>query len=188
MDITSAFVPGGKNEILVGLRDWLAYSPRNRDRVLHGEEPIYKDSMEDIGDYTSAGSVGIGSSVYLEARPAVSVEGVTIATSVRNKTLTVKYRLVNTSGKEQEVTLAPAILFEGKPVGGLGKEVTVKVPAGTVDSPGRAEHEFAVSWKDAVAGEVKMWWPEAPQPVRVGDGCQTRFGRRGSAVRAIRFP
>jgi hypothetical protein len=157
VDITSAFLPGGKNEILVGLRDWLAYSPKNRDRVLHGEEPLYKDSMEDIADYTSAGNVGIGASVYLEARPAVSVDHVTIVTSVRNKTLTVTYRLINTGASDQEVTLSPAILEEGKPVGDLGKPATLKVPAGKT-----AEQEFSLPWKNAVKGEVKMWWPESP--------------------------
>ncbi len=115
------------------MRDWLAYSPKNRDRVLHGEEPIYKDCMEDIAEYSAAGSLGIAAPVYLEARPAVSVDDVTVVTSVRNKTLTVKYRLANTSAKEQEVTLTPAILWEGKPVGGLGNAVTINVPATTVD-------------------------------------------------------
>jgi hypothetical protein len=157
VDITAAFLPGQKNEILVGVRDWLAYSAKNRQRVLNHEDPIYKDSMEDIAEYASAASIGIGASVYLESRPAVSVDDVTVVTSVRNKTLTVKYRLINTGASDQDVTLSAAILDEGKPVGGLGNPVTVKVPAGKT-----AEREFTLPWKDAVSGEVKMWWPESP--------------------------
>jgi hypothetical protein len=157
VDITAAFLPGQKNEILVGVRDWLAYSAKNRQRVLDHEDPIYKDSMEDIAEYSAAASIGIGSSVYLESRPAVSVDDVTVVTSVRNKTLSVKYRLINTSAADQDVTLSAAIMDEGKPVGGLGNPVTVKVPAGKT-----AEQDFTLPWKDAVSGEVKMWWPEAP--------------------------
>ncbi len=157
VDVTAAFQPGGQNEVLVGVRDWLAYSPKNRERVLHGEAPIYKDCMEDIAEYSAAEKLGIGGSVYLEARPAVSVDDVTVVTSVRNKTLTVKYVLKNTTAADQDVTLSSAILYEGKPVGGLGEPATVKVPAGKT-----AEKEFTLPWKDAVKGDVKMWWPESP--------------------------
>jgi hypothetical protein len=157
VDITAAFLPGQKNEILVGVRDWLAYSPKNRQRVLNHEDAIYKDSMEDVAEYSAADKIGIGSSVYLESRPAVSVDDVTVITSVRKKTLSVKYRLKNTTAADQDVALSAAILDEGKPVGSLGKPVTVKVPAGKT-----VEQSFDLPWKDAVSGEVKMWWPESP--------------------------
>ena len=44
-DITAGFRPGQANEVLIAVRDWLSYSPRNRERVARGEAPIYKDSM-----------------------------------------------------------------------------------------------------------------------------------------------
>ena len=52
------FKPGQKNEILIAVQDWLVYSPKNRDRVARGEEPIFKDAMVDCCGYPGAGTIG----------------------------------------------------------------------------------------------------------------------------------
>jgi hypothetical protein len=154
-DITSAFKPGQANEVLVAVRDWLAYSPRNRQRALGGEEPIFKDSMAAPAGYKASGSwggcMGIGRPVWLEARPAVSVEDVFVVTSVRQKKLTLKYRIANRSGSDQQVRLMPAILEDGTVIKSLPERV-VAVKAGqsqavTVEQP----------WPDA-----KPWGPGEP--------------------------
>lgn len=153
VDLTSAFKGGQRNELLIGVRDWLAYSPRNRQRVARGEAPIFKDSMVDVAGYPGLAELGIGGNVYLEARPAVSVDDVFVVTSVREHKLTLRYRLRNTSATEQTVGLTPTILDAGAPVEALlRQEKEVKVPAG-----GTAELTLRAPWADA-----KLWWPDDP--------------------------
>lgn len=151
VDITSAFRPGETNELLVAVRDWIAYSPKNQERVAAGEDPIYKDRMEDIVGYTGAANLGVGGPVWLEARPAVSVEDVFIVTSVRQKKLLLKYRLQNAGPEDQEVTLSAQVLDAGKPVKKVG-EARVKVAAS-----GTAEVTLEAPWSNP-----KLWWPDDP--------------------------
>ena len=151
VDITGSFKPGSPNELLIAVRDWLSYSPKNRDRLARGEAPIYKDSMIDVAGYTAAGSLGIGGSVWLEAHPAVSVDDVFVATSVPQKRLTLRYRVINNGGADQTVVLQPTILDAGRPVKTL-PSARLKVPAG-----GTATTTLEAPWPDA-----KLWWPEHP--------------------------
>ncbi len=151
VDLTEAFRPGERNELLVGIRDWLAYSPKNRERVARGEAPIYKDNMVDVAGYAAAAQLGIGGSVWLEARPAVSVDDVFVVTSVREKKLTLQYRLANTGATDQQVALSPQILDAGRVAKTLAP-VRVRVPAG-----GTATLTVAAPWPDA-----KFWWPDTP--------------------------
>jgi endonuclease YncB( thermonuclease family) len=151
IDITNAFKAGQKNEILIGVQDWLAYSPRNRDRVAHGEEPIFKDGMIDVADYDTAEFIGIRGPLWIETRPAVYVADVAVTTSVRNKKLTLTYRLANATGANREVTLQPQILDAGLNAKTLD-EKKVTVPDGqtvcvTVEQ----------DWPEA-----KCWWPNDP--------------------------
>jgi len=154
-DITAAFKPGQENQLLVAVRDWLAYSPKNRERVLRGEEPIFKDSMIAPAGYKASGSwggcMGIGRPVTLEARPAVSVDDVFVVTSVRQKTLTLKYRILNKSGTDQQVRLTPTILENGAVAKTL-PEKTVAVKAGQSE---------AVTVEQRWAG-AKLWEPGQP--------------------------
>jgi hypothetical protein len=151
IDVTAGFKPGQKNEILIAVQDWLAFSPRNRDRVLRGEEPIYKDGMIDVADYDAVETIGIRGPIRLEARPAVSVDDVSVATSVRQKKLTLTYRLLNTGKTDQETVLRPRVLDAGAVTMSL-PEKSVRVPAGssaavTVEAP----------WANA-----HQWWPHDP--------------------------
>ena len=47
--------PGQRNEILVAVRDWIAYSPANQERVKAGEEPVYKDAHDRRGRLSGGG-------------------------------------------------------------------------------------------------------------------------------------
>ncbi|MBM3474613.1 MAG: hypothetical protein FJX75_15220 [Armatimonadetes bacterium] len=186
VDLTPAFKPGESNELLVAVRDWLAYSPKNRERVARGEAPIFKDNMIDVAGYPGAASLGIGGTVTLEGRPAVSVDDVSVATSVRKHTLTLNYRLINTSPTDQTVTLTPQVLDAGEVAKALPK-TQAKVPAGASTTV-----EVTVPWADA-----KLWWPEDPhlyvlqtdlQPTTgVADRHLQRFGFRELWIDGVDF-
>lgn len=151
LDVSGVYQPGQPNELLVAVRDWISYSPKNLDRVARGEEPIFKDGMVDVAGYNAASNLGLGGPVYLEARPAVAVEDVFIVTSVRNKKLTLRYRLRNDSAADQDVALNARVLDAGQ---------TVKqLPALTVKLPARQTviRTVEIPWADA-----KLWWPESP--------------------------
>jgi hypothetical protein len=151
VDITAGFKPGQKNEILIAVQDWLVNSQKNRERVQNGEEPIYKDGMLDVCDYDSVEKIGIRGPTWIEARPAVSVDNLFVTTSVREKKLSVRYVLRNTSAADHEVTVEPRVLDAGEAVKTLdAKKVTV--PAGKT-----VEVTVSQGWTDA-----KYWWPKDP--------------------------
>ena len=189
-DIASAFKPGQENQILVAVRDWLAYSPKNRERVLRGEEPIFRDNMIAPAGYKASGGwggcLGIGRPVYLEARPAVSVDDVFVVTSVRQKKLTLKYRIANKSGADQQVRLTPTILENGVEIKKLA-EKTVAVKAGQSEVV-----TIEQDWPDA-----KLWGPGEPNlyvlqtdlkpSSGAGDRHLERFGWREMWIDGIHF-
>ena len=184
VDVTPAYRPGQSNELLVAVRDWLSYSPKNRERVARGEAPIYKHDMIDVAGYTAAANVGLSGSLWLEARPAVSVDDLFMVTSVRDKRLSVHYRLLNTGPEDQATTVSPAILDAGRTVKTL-PEKQVTVPAGKT-----AEVDFELDWPDP-----KLWWPEDPhlyilqtdlQPqAGAADRHYQRFGFREMRIEGI---
>ena len=177
VDITDGFKPGQPNELLIAVRDWLAYSPRNLERAKHGEPLVVRQDLVDLATYMSTDMIGIGKPLWLEARPAVSVDDVFIVPSVRYKTLTLKYRLINKTFDMQYVTVSPAVLDEGHEVN-LFKPLKVTIQAGKT-----AELSFEAPWKNA-----RYWFPEDPhlycletkvQPESGAADChQTRFGFR----------
>jgi endonuclease YncB( thermonuclease family) len=177
LDVTAGLRPGQPNELLVAVRDWLAYSPRNRERVQRGEAPIFKDSMVDVAGYPSVTHVGLGGPVWLEARPAVSVDDVFIVTSVRERRLSLRYRLRNTGPTDQVVCLRPRVLDAGTPVLQFAEE-TVTLRAGQTETLSIERH-----WAKPV-----LWSPEDPhlyvletalQPTRgTPDRHRLRFGFR----------
>jgi len=176
VDLTPAVKPGQPNELLVAVRDWLAYSPKNRERVARGEAPIFKDNMIDVAGYPGAASLGIGAPIWLEGRPAVSVDDVFPITSVRKHKLTLRYRLINTGQADQTVTLAPTVLDAGQVVRTLPKTET-KVAAGqtttvTVEAP----------WPDA-----KLWWPDDPHLYVLQTDLQPNSGTADRHLRRFGF-
>ncbi|MBI2301094.1 MAG: hypothetical protein HYU66_19455 [Armatimonadetes bacterium] len=151
VDITAGYRPGQRNELLVGVRDWLAYSPVNRDRVARGEQPLFKDRMVDVAGYEAASHLGIGGSVWLEARPNVSVDDVFVVTSVRRKQLELHYRLLNRTPDGATVTLAPRVFDAG----GFARAV----PEKRLVIPARKEAtvDLEVPWPNP-----QYWWPDDP--------------------------
>ncbi|MEI6500463.1 MAG: sugar-binding domain-containing protein, partial [Armatimonadota bacterium] len=186
VDVTAAYRPGQRNELLVAVRDWIAYSPRNQERVRRGEAPIYKDGMVDVAGYLAAGSLGLGGPVYLAARPAVAVEDVFIVTSVRHQQLSLRYRLRNDGATAQTVKLSAQVLDAGKSLKSL-PAVSLTIPAhGTVTKT------LETPWADP-----KLWWPEDPHLYNLqtdlkptsgaSDRLVTRFGFRELWIDGIAF-
>jgi len=186
IDATDAVRAGQPNELLIAVRDWIAYSSRNIDRVKRGEAPIFKDCMTDVAGYNAAANHGLGGSVWLEGRPAVSVDDVFVVTSVRQKTLHVRYRLANTTAASRKVTVSPSVLDAGQCV--------MKLPAQSAEVPanGVATVETEIAWPDA-----KLWWPERPYlyilqtdlkpDVGAADRQIARFGFRELWIDGISF-
>lgn len=154
-DVTAAWKQGGKNEILVAARDWISYSPRNRERVLRGEETIKKDGMIAPSGYFASGEwgggIGMGRPVYLEARPAISVEDVNVVTTIRDKKLSLIYKLVNKSAAKASVTVAPVINDAGK------EFVRIAEQSVTVEPGASAEARFEMPWPK----NARLWQPGA---------------------------
>jgi hypothetical protein len=165
VDITDGFKPGQPNELLIAVRDWLAYSPKNLERARNGEPLVVRQDLEDLATYSSTEVMGILKPLYLEARPAVSVDDVFIVPSVRDKTLRLKYRLINKSPQDQDVTVAPKVLDEGCQIdakgmtrGAGGKAPEMFPPKRVTIQAGKtAELYFDASWKNP-----KLWWPRDP--------------------------
>ena len=158
VDITDGFKPGAANELLIAVRDWLAYSPKNLERARKGEPLVVRQDLEDLATYTSTDVIGILKPLYLEARPAVSVDDVFIVPSVRDKSLRLKYRLVNKSEQAQEVTVSPKVLDEGCEVKVKGLPSRLFPPKRvTVQAGKTAELYFDASWKNP-----KLWWARDP--------------------------
>ena len=152
VDITDGYKVGQENELLIAVRDWLAYSPKNQERARKGEPLAVRQDMIDVADYECCESIGITSYIAVAGRAAVAVDDVAVITSVREKKLKLDYRLVNKTSQERGVTVKPEVLDQGKPVNlDLGsKEVTI--PAN-----GKAQVSFEVPWRNA-----HYWWPEDP--------------------------
>ncbi len=81
----------------------------------------------------------------------MSVDDVFIVPSVRNKSLTLKYRLINTSGQDASATVTPDVLDEGTHIK-LFEPKLVSIPAGKT-----AEVTFANTWRNP-----KYWWQDDP--------------------------
>jgi len=194
VDVTSGFKPGQRNELRVAVRDWIAYSPKNQQRIQRGEAPIFKVDMVDVAGYSGASYLGMGGNVGLETRPVVSVDDVFVVTSVRQKRLTLRYRLLNTGKAEQTVRLSPSILDAGDVVKTL-PPTEVRVPAGQT-----ASVTLESAWPEA-----KLWWPESPKLYdlrsqisdlrpqisgfrgQINDQLDTRFGFREFWVEGISY-
>ena len=176
IDLTAAFKPGETNQLLIAARDWIAYSPKNQERVDRGETPIFKDEMIDVAWYTCASYIGIGGNVELVARPAVSVDDVFIVTDVREKKLSLHYRLINTSGADQTVALTPTVLDAG--------EVARKLPRTELRIPASGTATVTVErpWADA-----KLWWPHDPHLYLLQTDLEPETGDRDRHIERFGF-
>ncbi len=176
IDVTAGFRPAGRNEILIACQDWLAFSPRNRDRVLRGEEPIYKDGMLAPADYDAVENIGIRGPIRLEARPAVAVDDVAIVTSVRQHRLSLVYRLINKSAADQDTILRPRVLDAGAVAMTL-PEKTARVPAG-----GTASVTIETPWP-----KPREWWPDDPHLYVLATDLQPSSGARDTHLERFGF-
>jgi hypothetical protein len=187
VDVTAGYKPGEKNELLVAVRDWLAYSPKNVERAKKGEPMVVCHDMNDLTAFGAEELIGIGASVWLEARPAVSVDDVFVVTSVREKKFKLKYRLINTTGQAQDVLVTPRVMDEGQEV-----KLALEPKKVTLGANATAEVWFESAWDNA-----KYWWPDDPhlyalrtdvQPAQgASDRHWQRFGFREMWIEGYSF-
>jgi len=186
-DITKAFLPGKKNEILIALRDWLAYSPKNRERLAKKQDIMHrKDLLFPVGHLMKWKGFGITEAVYIEGRPAIFVEDVFITTSVREKKIKLKYKIKNQSSTKTTLTLAPEILDKSLPYIALPeKKITIK--AGET-----VEFILEQDWKNPI-----LWEPGKPYLYVLATSLKTgrnlidkhyqRFGFREMWIEGVNF-
>lgn len=170
VDVTDALRLDGPNTLEVAVRDWIAYSPKNQDRLRNGEKIIFKDHMTSPAGYTLRSYLGIRGPVWLETRPTVRVEDVSVVTRVQERRLELRYRLRNSGGEAVEVVVKPRVLDAGKEA--------LKLRPRTVTVPGNstARIGFSREWR-----EPTLWWPGRPHlyilETRL-DGCPERHVQR----------
>jgi endonuclease YncB( thermonuclease family) len=178
VDITDGYKPGQENELLIAVRDWLAYSPKNQERARKGEPLAVRQDMIDVADYECCASIGITSYIAVAGRAAVAVDDVAVITSVREKKLKLDYRLVNKTGQAQSVTVTPVVWDEGKTV-----NLNLTPKRVSISAKGTEYVSFEAPWRNA-----HYWWPEDPhlyalettvQPAKGAADCHwQRFGFR----------
>lgn len=190
-DVTGVWKPGGTNIVLLAVRDWISYSPANRERLVQGRELIEKDGMIAPSGYGAFGAwggcLGMGEPVYVEARPAVSVDDVSLATTLSNRMMRLDYRLVNTTTTRADVVVEPVILDAGREFFRL-EQRTVSVESGA-----SAGLTFTVPWPEGVT----LWQPGAPRlyvlrtdlngASGAADRHLQRFGFRDIRIEGIHF-
>ena len=128
VDITP-FVIDGKNELAIFLDDY--------ERDENG------DSLHGTGNWLTNKMRGIQRDVWLIEKGDVYIDDLTIMTSVREKTLKLKYTVKNTTGNTQKLTLRPVI---------DGKAIQIPEVAGIVEANSEAEAEISVPWENP-----KLW-------------------------------
>ena len=151
VDVTDALRRTGENTLLVAVRDWIAYSPTNQERLRAGEKVIFKDHMKSPAGYTLRSALGIRGPVWLETRPQVRVEDVSVVTRVAEKRLELTVRLRNDTDTPVEAQVAPTVLERAQVLFGI-KPQRVSIPA-----RGVAAARFARRWR-----RPTLWWPGQP--------------------------
>jgi len=128
VDITS-FVVSGKNELVIFLDDY--------ERDENG------DSLHGTGNWLTNQLRGIQRDVWLLEKGDVYIDDLTIVTSVREKTLSLKYVIKNTTDCALNLIIKPAI--DGNPV---------EIPEinGMISAQSEATAELSVPWENP-----KLW-------------------------------
>ena len=148
LDVTDALWLDAPNTLEVAVRDWIAYSSKNQERLAAGEKIIFKDHMDSPAGYTMRANLGIRGPVWLETRPTVRVEDVDVVTQVKGKRLELRYRLRNSSPAPVEAIVRPRVLDGGREALELAPR-RVSIPANGV-----AEFACSKRWRNPT-----LWWP-----------------------------
>ena len=131
---------------------------------------------------------GVTGMVRVRMRPAVHIDDVFVMTSVKDKRLTCRVRVANTSDDAAAVKLDNAV-YEGH-----RKVLDLRARKVTIEAGQTVTIEFSRPWDRA-----KLWWPHDPHLYRLrttlepagrdrpGDACETRFGFRQIRVDGYDF-
>ncbi len=128
VDMTS-FLVDGQNELAIFLDD---YERTERGTALHG-----------TGNWLTKQMRGIQRDVWLVEKGDVYIDDLTIVTSVREKTLTLKYVVKNMTDCPQKLTIKPVI---------KGNPIQIPEITGTIFAHSEATTELTVPWE-----KPKLW-------------------------------
>ena len=183
LDVTDTLDVNGSNTVEVAVRDWIAYSPKNQERLANGEKVIFKDHMTSPAGYTLRSYLGIRGPIWLETRPDVHIADLDVVTRVKGKRLELRYRLHNSGSRLAEVTVTPRVLDAGK------KALVFKPKAIAVPAGGNANVTFSRKWRNPT-----LWWPGKPHlyvlETRLGGSPERhvqRFGFRDIEIDGTSF-
>ncbi len=111
------------------------------------------------GNVFTTGNSGIWQDVYLIERPEVYLEDLTIVTSVRNKTISIRSTIRNESDSKKNCSIDYSALEWKKDTPWEKLPVEKDFPSQTVsvESHGLATVETTADWPDA-----RLWSPDAP--------------------------
>lgn len=128
------YVLDGKNELVIFLDD---YERTERGAALHG-----------TGNWLTKQMRGIQRDVWLVEKGDVYIDDLTIVTSVREKTLSLKYVIKNTTDRALNLIIKPAI---------DGNSVEIPEINGVISAQSEAKAELSVPWENP-----KLWDTFAP--------------------------
>jgi hypothetical protein len=189
-DVTDAVRLGEKNELLVGVTDWIA-------GLVEGVEPpkdpekLPKDSMLIPYGTRPHSRKGIWDDVFLYARSPIFIADAFVMTSVRNETLTVITTLRNDTDKDASVELAGGVYD--------GETMKLMLPKRTVTVKANGTSQAVIVVPDVIKGSngLKLWFPHDPHlyrlNLRLSDGGQIvdelnlRFGFREIWIDGINY-
>ncbi|HNX14869.1 MAG TPA: glycoside hydrolase family 2 TIM barrel-domain containing protein [Oscillospiraceae bacterium] len=128
VDITS-YVVDGKNELVLFLDDY--------ERDENG------DSLHGTGNWLTNQMRGIQRDVWLIEKGDVYIDDLTIVTSVREKTLKLKYVIKNTTDSAMNLIIKPTI---------KGNPVEIPEITGKISAQSEATTEISIAWENP-----KLW-------------------------------
>lgn len=145
VDVTDS-LQEGENEIAVLIQDY----PRDA-KGRH---------MVPTGNWIPTGNCGIWQDVWLIERGEIYVSDVTIRTSTRNSTLTLRFEVMNASPESRTVTVKSEVADWNRNEDPLHAHPVLVIPSFTLSIPagGCVYHELTIPWKDAI-----WWYPERPK-------------------------
>jgi hypothetical protein len=186
IDITEAFRPGRKNTILVGLRDWTAYSPVNRQKIAAGQAARCRiDMITPVGHTADWQGYGLNGLIRLETRPAVAIKDLFVVTDVERKRLKLTYTLENTGSTAARLSVRPNVLDQGE------KRLCLKAETITLPPKSQKVVAFEKKWRNPV-----LWEPGKPYLYilqttlgdgKLGDTHYQRFGFRDIKIDGTHF-
>ncbi len=160
VDLTPAAKPGGKNELLIAVTDWVSLvqpelKARYAELAISNSGPGGKPFIRPHGSMVSP--AGIVDPIFIIATDPIAIESCCVTPSVKNSNLTVKMIVNNHTWESREFNLTLSILDKIAPVvEGKRRTLTLK--------PGLNDFTDVIH---ADLDKLTLWWPGKPYLYRL---------------------